>query len=57
MPQPPGSFVYARLPLSFEPNSGQIDPDIKVFVRGANNGFYLTNNEAVMELARAGRCD
>src|ERR1700730_6031926 len=49
-PDPPSSVseAYGHLPLQFEANQGQTDPQVKFFARGAGYGFYLTNNEAVL---------
>ncbi len=41
---------YGKLPLSFEINKGQIDPEVKFFSRGAGYDLYLTSAEAVMVL-------
>jgi hypothetical protein len=41
---------YGKVPLSFESNKGQIDPEVRFFSRGAGYGFYLTPKEAVMVL-------
>jgi hypothetical protein len=46
--------VYGQLPLSFEPNQGQTDPQVKFLARGGGYGLYLTGSEAVLALhARA----
>ncbi len=44
---------YGKLPLSFEANQGQTAPRVKYLSRGAGYTFFLTANEAVMELRRA----
>ena len=36
------------LPLSFEPNRGQTDPQVKFLARGSGYGLYLTSGEAVL---------
>ena len=42
---------YARLPLSFEANTGQTDRQAKFLSRGAGYAMYLTARSAVLELA------
>ena len=39
-----------RLPLSFEPNQGQTDPQVKFLARGAGYGVFLTSDQAVLTL-------
>jgi Big-like domain-containing protein/carboxypeptidase family protein/beta-propeller repeat-containing protein/IPT/TIG domain-containing protein len=46
---------YGRLPLSFEMNEGQIDPEVKFFSRGAGYGLYLTSSEAMIALNKRER--
>lgn len=41
---------YGNLPLSFEANRGQTDPRVKFFSRGPGYSFFLTPDEAVMQL-------
>ncbi len=41
---------YGKLPLSFEPNHGQIDSQVKFFARGAGYTLFLTPTEAVFSL-------
>ena len=43
---------YGKVPLSFESNSGQTDPEVRFFSRGRGYGFYLTAAEAVMVLSK-----
>ncbi len=38
------------LPMFFEPNQGQTDPQVKFMARGAGYGLFLTADEAVLEL-------
>lgn len=38
------------LPLFFEPNLGQTDPQVKFLARGSGYGLFLTADEAVLEL-------
>ncbi len=42
------------LPMFFEPNQGQTDPRVKFLARGAGYGLFLTADEAVLQLHRAG---
>jgi len=46
---------YGRLPLVFEANQGQTDPQVKFVSRGAGYNLLLTNTEAVLTLHRASR--
>ncbi len=41
---------YGRLPLSFEANRGQADPDVKFLARGSGYSLMLTSAEAVLSL-------
>ncbi len=41
------------LPLFFEPNQGQTDPQVKFLSRGRGYGLFLTADEAVLELQPA----
>ena len=43
---------YGRLPLHFEPNLGQFDPQVRYASRGAGYTLFLTGAEAVMVLSR-----
>ena len=45
--------AYGHLPLSFEPNQGQTDPQVKFLARGGGYGLYLTGNEALLALHSA----
>src|ERR1700676_2035299 len=47
--------VYGHLPLSFEPNQGQTDPQVKFLAHGGGYGLYLTGSEAVLALRSAGK--
>lgn len=51
---PPASAQRAAsalsLPLFFEPNQGQTDPQVKFLARGAGYSLFLTANEAVLEM-------
>ena len=41
---------YGRLPLSFEVNQGQSDPQVKFLSRGRGYALFLTSGEAVLSL-------
>ncbi len=42
--------AYGNLPLAFEPNQGQTDPQVKYMARGNGYTLFLTNQEAVLSL-------
>ena len=42
--------VYGQLPLAFEVNQGQSDPQVKFMARGGGYGLFLTSSEAVLVL-------
>ncbi len=44
---------YGKLPLSFEPNQGQTDGQVKFLSRGSGYTLYLTAQEAVLALRKA----
>jgi hypothetical protein len=44
--------AYGELPLSFEVNQGQVDPDIKFLSRGQGYALLLKFNEAVLALQK-----
>jgi len=46
----PIRISYAHLPLIFEPNQGQSDPQVKFLARGSGYGLFLTAEEAVLAL-------
>jgi hypothetical protein len=46
---------YGRLPLAFEVNQGQTDPQVKFVSRGAGYNLFLTSTEAVLTLHRVSR--
>src|SRR5438132_10642748 len=46
--------TYGRLPLYFEANQGQTDPQVKFLARGAGQALFLTSTEAVLVLTKAG---
>ena len=41
---------YGKLPLSFEPNSGQTNGEVKFLSRGAGYTLFLTGDQAVLRL-------
>jgi len=41
---------YARLPLSFEPNVGDSNPQVKFLSRGQGYSLFLTANRAVLQV-------
>src|SRR5881628_4163391 len=45
--------AYGKLPLSFEANQGQTDPEVKFLSRGSGYTLFLTSNEAVLALRKA----
>ena len=48
-------ITFSSLPVAFEPNLGQTDPQVKYLARGSGYNLFLTSNEAVLSLA-AERC-
>ena len=44
---------FARLPLRFEPNQGQTDPQVSFLARGAGYGLFLTVEPGCPDLARS----
>ena len=42
---------YGKLPLSFEANQGQSDPQVKFLAHGQGYGLFLTNQAAVLTLS------
>src|SRR5579871_3906788 len=46
------SQLLGRVPLAFETNVGQTDPQVKYFARGSGYTAFLTANEAVLELTK-----
>jgi hypothetical protein len=42
--------AYGKLPLSFEPNRGQTDPQVKFLSRGPGYTLFLTATDAVLSL-------
>jgi len=41
---------YGQLPISFEPNQGQVDSKVKFLSRGQGYTLFLTGDEAVLDL-------
>ncbi len=39
---------YGKLPLAFEPNQGQTDPQVKFLARGGGYNLFVTSQEAVL---------
>ena len=48
----PTAASYGRLPMSFEPNVGQTDPQVQFLARGRAQTLFLTPQEAVLFLRR-----
>src|SRR5215472_15650440 len=48
---------YGKLPLSFELNRGQTDPQVKFLSRGRGYAMFLTSEEAVLSLRGSGKSD
>jgi hypothetical protein len=44
---------YGQVPLSFEPNPGQSDANVKFLARGSGYSLFLTPGEAVLSLERS----
>src|SRR5438132_1289734 len=47
--------AYGALPLSFEANRGQSDPQVDFVARGSGYTLFLTSTEAVFSLRGTGR--
>ena len=45
---------FGKIPLHFESNQGQTDPQVKFLSRGPGYGLFLTPTEAVMTLQQGG---
>jgi hypothetical protein len=56
IPSKPASVAvqanYGKLPLSFEANQGQSDPQVKYLARGNGYSLYLTDSAAVLALTK-----
>src|SRR5262249_10583446 len=48
---------YGQLPLSFEMNQGQTDPQVNFLARGSGYALFLTPGEAVLSLQKTGKPD
>ncbi len=49
----PVMAAYHHLPLIFEPNQGQSDPEVKFLAHGSGYGLFLTADKAVLTLRRS----
>lgn len=47
--------TYAQLPMRFEQNEGQTDARVRFMARGAGYSLFLTGNEAILSLKKAGQ--
>src|SRR2546425_7040697 len=45
--------TYGKLPLSFEANDGQADPQVKFLSRGRGYTLFLTSTDTVLTLTKA----
>ncbi|HZQ68697.1 MAG TPA: SBBP repeat-containing protein [Terriglobales bacterium] len=45
---------YGKLPLAFEPNLGQTDPEVKYMARGNGYVLFLTARDAVVSFSKPG---
>jgi len=45
---------YNALPMAFEPNQGQADPQVKYMARGAGYRLYLTSSQAILTVHKRG---
>src|SRR4051812_32384903 len=55
IPLPPPEEVqigqqYGQIPVRFEPNSGQTDPEIQYFSRGNGYTMYFVTNQVIVAL-------
>src|SRR5260370_7613124 len=46
------SEVFGRLPITFEPNRGQVDRHVNFVSRGGGYSLFLTSNGAVLALSQ-----
>ncbi|HLV81787.1 MAG TPA: hypothetical protein VKT32_15980, partial [Chthonomonadaceae bacterium] len=44
--------AYGKLPLAFEPNRGQADPNIRFLARGSGYSLFLAAGQAVLALSK-----
>ncbi len=49
--------AYGKLPLAFEPNQGQANPQVKFLSRGNGYALFVTSREAVLSLQKPERFD
>jgi len=49
--RPVSRLALDQLPISFEPNQGQTDSQVKFLARGAGYGLFLTSSQAVLALS------
>jgi hypothetical protein len=47
--------AYARLPLSFVENQGQVDGGVRYYVQGQGFGFYFTRDKVVLSFTKGRR--
>lgn len=48
---------YGKLPLSFEPNRGQADHNVRFLSRGSAYGIYVTDQGPIIALPRSTACE
>jgi len=48
----PRKLDLSQLPLIFEPNQGQTDPQVRFLARGTGYGLFLSGDQAVLALGR-----
>ena len=51
--EPKLASVYAKLPLSFEANQGQIDTRVRFLARGSGYTIFLTDDGAVLTMRKS----
>lgn len=54
-PRPATSALFGKVPLAFEANQGQADKAVRFLSRGPGYSLFLTDQQAVFSLSRAGR--
>src|SRR5579872_1438667 len=52
---PPARAYHGNLPLAFEPNSGQFDPQVRFRTHSRGMTVFFTKDEAVMVLRKGGK--
>jgi hypothetical protein len=45
---------YTRLPLGFEENQGQVNPQVRYLARGQGYTLFLTQGDAILQLRKSG---